>query len=124
MSIKLVNPYARFENSDLILRDELAIDRTILANERTLLAYLRSAVALIIAGLSIIHFSHEIWYQAVGLTCLPAGFITAWIGGLRYRRMSRAISVVRKKLRLQSAITTTSPEFGSNGVSNAQAHHT
>ena len=53
------SPYERFDSDDLILRDELAIDRTLLANERTLLAYLRSGVALLIAGVSIIHFSQE-----------------------------------------------------------------
>ena len=50
------NVYSKFSDDDLILRDELAIDRTLLANERTLLAYLRSGVALALgsegAGLS------------------------------------------------------------------------
>jgi putative membrane protein len=49
-------PYSRFEAAELILRDQLAIDRTLLANERTFLSYLRSGVALLIAGVSIIHF--------------------------------------------------------------------
>lgn len=31
------SPYFRFCNDELILRDELAVDRTLLANERTLL---------------------------------------------------------------------------------------
>ena len=92
------NPYERFEQSDLILRDELAIDRTILANERTLLAYLRSGITLLIAGVSIIHFSRQVWFLAVGLACLPGGLVTTLLGVLRYRRMQRAISVVRKKL--------------------------
>ena len=60
-------PYSRFEGEDLILRDELAIDRTLLANERTLLAYLRAAVSLVIAGVSIIHFSQAGWFQAVAI---------------------------------------------------------
>lgn len=38
------SPYSKFDTDDLILRDQLAIDRTLLANERTLLAYLRSGV--------------------------------------------------------------------------------
>ena len=42
--------YSRFVETQLILTDELAIDRTLLANERTLLAYLRAGMALIIAG--------------------------------------------------------------------------
>ncbi|MBI5155053.1 DUF202 domain-containing protein [Candidatus Poribacteria bacterium] len=92
-------PYSRFDAEDLILRDELAIDRTLLANERTLLAYLRSGVALLIAGVSIMHFSQERWFLAVGIACLPSGLVTAAIGVARYRKMHRAISRVRKQAR-------------------------
>ena len=60
-------PYSRFDADNLILRDELAIDRTLLANERTLMAYLRSGVALLIAGATIMHFSAEGWFWAAGL---------------------------------------------------------
>ncbi|MFH1968830.1 MAG: DUF202 domain-containing protein [Verrucomicrobiota bacterium] len=91
------SPYERFDSDDLILRDELAIDRTILANERTLLAYLRSGVALLIAGVSIIHFSQEGWFWAVGIACIPIGIITGIVGAARYWRMNRSISRVRRQ---------------------------
>jgi putative membrane protein len=90
-------PYARFDGHDLILRDELAIDRTLLANERTLMAYLRSGVALIIAGVSIIHFVSEGWFRFVGVACIPLGVITGAVGVLRYRRMNGAITLVRQQ---------------------------
>jgi len=88
-------PYSKFKNTDLILRDELAIDRTLLANERTLLAYLRSGVALLIAGITIIHFSQEGWFWGVGIACIPIGIMSGVIGVVRYRRMNRAIAGVR-----------------------------
>lgn len=88
--------YARFGKAELILRDELAIDRTLLANERTLMAYLRSGAALLIAGISIIHFSQQGWFLAVGAACLPGGVVTTLIGVLRYRKMNKAISSVRE----------------------------
>ncbi len=91
--------YSQFKENELILRDELAIDRTLLANERTLLAYLRSGVALTIAGVSIMNFAEQSWFWAVGLTCLPFGFITAAVGIFRHRKMSNAISLVRKSRR-------------------------
>jgi len=91
--------YSRFTADDLILRDELAIDRTLLANERTLMAYLRSGVALLIAGVSIIHFSSEGWFWILGLVCLPAGMITGAIGVVRYRRMNKKIALVRNRSR-------------------------
>jgi len=92
------SPYSKFINDELILRDELAIDRTLLANERTLLAYLRSGVALFIAGVSIIHFSQKGWFWAVGIACLPAGAITIGIGLWRYQKMNAAISLVRRQV--------------------------
>lgn len=90
-------PYSKFKNEDLILRDELAIDRTLLANERTLMAYLRSGVALLIAGVTIIHFSQEGWFRVVGIASIPTGIITVLVGVFRYRLMNKAISLVRKQ---------------------------
>lgn len=96
-------PYSRFDGNDLILRDELAIDRTLLANERTFMAYLRSGVALLIAGVTIIHFSQEGWFWAVGIACIPTGIITGTVGVARYRRMNRAISLVRRQSRMKKS---------------------
>ncbi len=92
------SPYTKFDNCELILRDELAIDRTILANERTLLAYLRSGVSLVIAGVSMMHFSQEGWFHTVGVACIPIGVITGIFGLIRYRIINRSISSVRKQL--------------------------
>ncbi len=93
------SPYAKFQGDELILRDELAVDRTLLANERTVLAYLRSAVGLLIAGVSIVHFAPEGWFWAIGVACLPAGIVTGIFGVARYRRMARAIALVRSQLK-------------------------
>ena len=91
------SPYSRFESDDLILRDELAVDRTLLANERTLLSYLRAGVSLLIAGVSIMHFSYQGWFWLIGLACIPIGAIASIIGVIRYRSMNRAISLVRNQ---------------------------
>ena len=91
------SPYERFDSDDLILRDELAIDRTLLANERTMLSYLRSGVALLIAGMSIIHFSQEGWFLAVGIASIPIGLVTGIVGAVRYQRMNRSITLVRRQ---------------------------
>ncbi|MDA0660715.1 MAG: DUF202 domain-containing protein [Planctomycetota bacterium] len=94
----MTNPYQRFEREELILRDELAIDRTRLANERTLLAYLRSGVALILAGVTFIHFAQDRWFRMVGVLCLPAGGIVMLVGVARYRTMNSKITVARRQL--------------------------
>jgi len=91
------SPYKKFNNENLILRDELAIDRTLLANERTLLSYLRAGVALLIAGVTIIHFSQENWFWAVGIACIPTGLMTTIFGVMRYRKMNKLITVVRNQ---------------------------
>ncbi len=92
------SPYSKFEASELILRDELAIDRTILANERTLLAYLRSGVSLIIAGVSIMHFAQTSWFWGVGLVCIPVGIVTGIFGVFRFRLINKSVCTVRNKL--------------------------
>ncbi len=95
----VANHYSKFDSAELILRDQLAIDRTLLANERTLLSYLRSGVALFIAGISIVHFAGQGWFADFGYACLPVGVITVFFGAVRFRRMDRAISIVRQDLR-------------------------
>lgn len=40
-------------NKDLILRERLALQRTVLANQTTFLAFLRTAMYFLIAGLSL-----------------------------------------------------------------------
>ncbi|MGL4911655.1 MAG: DUF202 domain-containing protein [Romboutsia sp.] len=40
-------------SENMILRDHLAVDRTLLANERTYLSYLRTVVSFIVAGLTL-----------------------------------------------------------------------
>jgi len=103
-------PYSRFDGNDLILRDELAIDRTLLANERTLMAYLRSGVALLIAGVSIMHFSYEGWFWMVGLVCIPTGIITALLGVARYRIMNTKITSLRKPSQTGKRLTNNNAE--------------
>jgi putative membrane protein len=92
------NPYERFRGNDLILRDELAIDRTILANERTILAYLRGAVSLILVGITFVHFFETHLLGYVGLACVPFGVVVGIFGYIRYRTMNKAIRDVRTSL--------------------------
>lgn len=92
------HPYERFRHSDLILRDELAIDRTILANERTILAYMRSALTLVLAGVTFLHFIEAGALRYVGMLCVPLGLALGLFGWLRYRRMDAGIRIVRQRL--------------------------
>jgi putative membrane protein len=91
-------PYDRFKNNELILRDELAVDRTLLANERTLLAYLRSAISLLLAGVTFIQFGSDMWFKGIGYLCLPVGIALGIFGQHRYRQMDNAIRTVRRQM--------------------------
>ena len=92
------NPYERFQREELILRDELAIDRTILANERTVLSYYRSALTLVIVGVTFLHFAEKGYLIYIGAACIPVGLGVGVFGYRRYRRMNRIICGVRASL--------------------------
>ena len=88
-------PYERFTADECILRDHLAMDRTVLANERTLLAYLRTALAFFVAGVTFVKFFEEAGLRAVGWIMTPLGVVTFVVGAFRYH-------VIRKRLRLRA----------------------
>lgn len=69
--------YTRFKKEDLILRDFLAADRTVLANERTFMAYIRTALALAAGGGTLIHFFDSALIRIGGglLIVLAAGIL-------------------------------------------------
>ena len=95
------------------LRDDLALERTVLANERTLLAYIRTAVALLITGVSAMHLPTidpepvfgVLFYLATGWVMIVASFLTVVIGWIRFRKVKRQIEA--------------SPAHGLRDLSNA-----
>lgn len=89
--------YEKLDESHLILRDWLAVDRTVLANERTLLAYVRTALALSAAGATFVHFFHGRATVAVGWFLMPAGLLTLGFGFWRYFQVRRSIAAVGKR---------------------------
>jgi len=74
------------------------------------MAYLRAGVALLIAGVSIMHFSSAEWFWMVGLACIPTGIITTIIGVMRYRRMNKMIEIVRKRSKMGTRRTNEDAE--------------
>ena len=92
-------PYTGLEDQ-LILRDHLAADRTILANERTFLAYIRTALTLFVAGLSFVHlkeiFSSYI-VEVIGIIFILLGIATFFVGLFRYKRMQALIRKIKSE---------------------------
>jgi len=93
------NPYEQFATSDLILRDQLAIDRTILANERTFLAYCRTALALMITGAGVMKFFESGLWQIAGWVLIGVGVIVAGIGVWRTSAMAKNIASAGKGMK-------------------------
>ncbi len=90
------NPYERFSADQLILRDQLAIDRTVLANERTLLAFVRTGLALAITGAGIAQLYPTLLIGAWGL--VAAGVLVTAVGFWRYRSMRLKIRKVDRAI--------------------------
>lgn len=78
----------------MILRDHLALERTILANETTLLAYIRTSVGLLAAGGSIIQFLSGNFSIFVGIICLATGFIVLIVGVNSYFQMKTSLEQI------------------------------
>ena len=92
-------PYSKINPDDMILRDHLAYDRTVLANERTLLAYLRTAIALLAAGVTLVKiFPDESSMVKLGSILLAIGGATAVIGIWRFVAVTRKLAVTYKKI--------------------------
>lgn len=91
-----MNPYSKFPEKDLILRDHLAIDRTILSNESTFLAYVRTSLAIIAAGATLFHFFSEMWVKIFGIILIPIGVGILVVGYVRYKKMGKSINQIRK----------------------------
>lgn len=83
-------------NKDLILRENLAIQRTIMANQTTFLSFVRTSMYFLVAGLSvqnIVQLAHVDWafYLLYGISAL-----LMVLGTLNYFRQKRLIQEARK----------------------------
>jgi putative membrane protein len=104
--------YLRLDRSKMILRDFLAIDRTILSNQNTFLAYIRTALTLFVAGVTFIRFFDFIVIEVIGWIFIPVGLVTFIVGLIRYNK---------KRLVLDTVMTEKKPprkEQSANGKNN------
>ena|SRR6218665_469698 len=73
-------------NKDLILREQLALQRTILANQSTFLAFLRTSMYFLVAGISVNHLTNlksggtiEFVFMMVSLLLFLVGVINFFL---------------------------------------------
>ncbi len=94
------NPYSAYEESQLILRDQLAIDRTVLANERTFLSYTRTGLAFALTGTAGIRFFDGVTVWIFCGIMILFGLLICILGLLRFRSIHQDLPLHR---RLESA---------------------
>ena len=95
-------PYSSFSREQLILRDHLAADRTILANERTFLAYLRTALAFGAAGAALLKLvPNDSGIRLFGWLLIPLGIAVFAVGVLRFLKFHRSLRVLREDKSLE-----------------------
>ena len=95
MENKEVKKAYNMDAKDLILRDLLALDRTILANERTLLAWVRTALSIIVAGVGFIKFFDMRIIYSIGYGLIPLGITLLIIGIYRFIKLQRDLLKIK-----------------------------
>lgn len=76
-------------NKDLILRERLALQRTIMANQSTLLAFVRTALYFLVAGLSLeslLQIQNSLLFEIVFFGAASVLLIIGVINYLRHKR--------------------------------------
>ena len=81
---------------EMILRDFLALDRTILAIKRTLLAYVRTFTGLIASGIGMVELVAELIPNIIGYTFIAAAFPILILGIIEYKKTRRALADIEK----------------------------
>ena len=87
-------PYRGLGRDDLIVRDHLALNRTVLANERTLLAYVRTTLTMLIGGASFIQFFDSPAVRLLGWLFASAAAAVLAVGFIRYWQTRRSLYVL------------------------------
>jgi inner membrane protein YidH len=84
------HPYSAFSGDDkqeMILRDHLAVDRTIMANETSFLAYIRTALTLAVAGVTLLKLFGDVYTSIIGWVFLGLSALLFINGAIRYEEM-------------------------------------
>lgn len=100
------DPYAVFKREEMILRDWLALDRTVLANKRTFLAYGRTAMALFALGIAFVRLIHHEFFEISGFVLMALGIVVFIIGTREYiANAARFKKLIEKEKYLEQKLT-------------------
>lgn len=86
------------DNKELILREQLALQRTTLANQSTFLSFLRTSMYFLVAGLSIenvLKLENSLLFE---ISFFVVSFVILFFGILNYFRNKSSISKSKKHI--------------------------
>lgn len=92
------DPYIPFEkdHEQMILRDYLAVDRTMMANETSFMSYVRTALTLVAAGATLIKvFNTDFMTVVLGWAFVAIGVLLTLYGYNKYRQIDTILSKVK-----------------------------
>jgi putative membrane protein len=99
------DPYSEFKREEMILRDWLALDRTVLANKRTFLAYGRTAIALIALGIAFVKLIQHRFFEVSGFALMVLGVAVFFLGLREFvNNSARFKRLVEKERELEQAL--------------------
>jgi putative membrane protein len=87
------------KESELIVRDYLAIERTRLANERTFLSYFRTFVVMLSSGIAVLHVDFLSDIKNLGIILIVVSPMILGIGIARLFYVKRQIQKYYSKAR-------------------------
>jgi putative membrane protein len=90
-------PYVAYEkdHEQMILRDYLAVDRTMMANETSFMSYIRTSLTMIATGAAMIKFFTEPTMQVIGWGFIIIGGWMAIHGYQRFRQVDAILHRVK-----------------------------
>lgn len=88
----------------MILRDFLALDRTILANKRTLLAYVRTAIGLLASGIGMVKLVSDGIINIIGFVFIAFALPVLIIGAMEYVKMQKKLLILGNQDETESTV--------------------
>ena len=102
------------DHEQMILRDYLAVDRTMMANETSFMSYIRTSLTLIAGGATLIKFFNEPTMQALGWGFIIIGGWLAIHGYNRFRQVDIILHKVKgETVHRAKKLKTSKRVFGS-----------
>jgi putative membrane protein len=87
--------YNALTNEELILRDHLAIERTVLANWRTLLAFIRTGLGLLATGVGLMELLDAKFFTYLGWIMVGVSPAAVAVGIFIYFRTRKKLESYR-----------------------------